>query len=87
MSENTLFDLDEPGDPFNGAAHPSRPLTPAPVGGGPAGKRCAECKHRVAVVWHNRTYQKCGLMREHWTHGAGSDIRAAWSACRRFDEK
>lgn len=80
MSQLSLFDL--PADPFNGTKHPARPVTPALICSGPAGETCRTCKHRVHVQYRDYQYQKCGLMRRHWTHGKGSDIKAAWSACR-----
>jgi hypothetical protein len=80
MSQLTLFEL--PGDPFNGTKHPARPVTPALIGSGPAGETCRTCRHRVHVASGGSRYQKCELMRHHWTSGEGSDIKAAWSACR-----
>lgn len=44
---------------------------------------CGGCAHRVLVGWHNRTYPKCDLAAI--THGPGSDCRAHWPACDRFE--
>lgn len=54
-------------------------------GTGPAGETCGSCKH----LYRNRmakTYLKCGLMRAHWTGGAGTDVRAGDAACRRWEK-
>lgn len=53
-------------------------------GSGPMGETCGSCAHRVRLVGHRKTYQKCGLMRAHWTHGPGSDIRCCDPACREW---
>ncbi len=79
--QQTLFDLGVD-DPFNGTKHPKRPSTPALIGSGPAGETCGTCRHRSLVQHHDRFYQKCDLMRPHWTHGEATNIKAAWSACR-----
>ena len=50
-------------------------------GRGPDGETCGSCRHLARVAGNTRIYLKCGLMRAHWTRGAGSDIRAKWSAC------
>lgn len=59
-------------------AHAARP------GSGPEGETCRHCAHRCAVEHNTRVYQKCGLMRQHWTHGPGTDIRAKDPACKCF---
>lgn len=50
-------------------------------GAGPAGESCRTCKHRVILGYHNKTYPKCGLMKERWTHGRGTDILVSSPAC------
>jgi len=54
-------------------------------GTGPAGETCGSCKHlhlnRLA-----KTYFKCGLMREHWTGGAGTDVKRKSAACQYWEE-
>jgi hypothetical protein len=50
-------------------------------GTGPAGETCGTCKH----LFRNRMakiYLKCGLNRQNWTGGEGSDIRAKDAACK-----
>lgn len=61
---------------------PANPCTPYTVGSGPEGERCGTCRHLVRHLYHTRRYLKCGRMRHAWTHGAGSDIKAKWPACR-----
>ncbi len=55
-------------------------------GTGPAGQTCGTC-----MYLHRRhsagTYLKCWLMREYWTGGAGTDIKAGSPACRYWVEK
>lgn len=64
-----------------------RPAMAAPEGSGPAGETCGTCRHCTRVGHHDYTYFKCGLMQAYWTHGAGSDIRKKWAACREFEPK
>jgi hypothetical protein len=57
-------------------------------GSGPAGKTCRQCKHRViACPGGSKTFPKCGLMRNCWTHGRGTDIKVSSPACKMFEEK
>jgi hypothetical protein len=44
---------------------------------------CGGCAHRALVGHHDRTYPKCDL--REITHGPGSDCRAWWPACERFE--
>jgi hypothetical protein len=65
---------------------PARPCTAAPVGSGPAGETCGTCEHLVRRVSPSgKRFLKCGLVRQLWTKGPGSDIRAKWPACRCFE--
>ena len=59
---------------------------PAPVGSGPEGKTCWNCEHYAHVQHHDKVYRKCELMKESWTNGPGTDIRAKDRACRMFEE-
>lgn len=54
-------------------------------GRGPDGETCGTCKHRVRVQYA-KTYQKCGLTRHTWTHGAASDIRAKDPSCEHWEK-
>ena len=54
-------------------------------GTGPAGETCKTCRHLVRRNYA-KTYLKCGLMRQAWTGGHGSDIKAKSPACK-FWEK
>ena len=51
---------------------------------GPEGTRCGDCKHFTS---HTRSmkYLKCLLDRQQWTAGPGSDLRAKWRGCERFE--
>src|SRR5690606_36519054 len=53
-------------------------------GTGPKGETCRTCKHYVIRQWAG-TYRKCDLMRDHWTKGPGSDIRARDAACKKWE--
>jgi hypothetical protein len=44
---------------------------------------CGGCAHRLVLGYHNRTWPKCELAGI--THGAGSDCRAWWPACDRYE--
>lgn len=55
-------------------------------GTGPVGETCGSCKHMVRR--HKaRTYIKCGLVKERWTQGSGTDIRARDAACLKWTKK
>lgn len=75
LDQPDLFDVGERTE-----AKPRGPCVPDRIGSGPSGETCGSCR------WKNRTgvagrYLKCALMRQHWTGGPGSDIRAKWAAC------
>lgn len=52
-------------------------------GKGPQGKLCKDCDHLIRDYYHNKTYFKCELRK--LTRGAGSDHRANWYACAKFE--
>lgn len=54
-------------------------------GAGPATKQCGECKHFLRLSYHNKTYRKCDLRKI--THGPGSDHKAMWQACGKFEQQ
>lgn len=55
-------------------------------GTGPDGETCGGCQHYTRTESDSRrTFRKCELMRAHWTHGPGSDIRAKDPACRHWE--
>ena len=87
-TQRTLFGEPAGPDPFNGTKHPRRPCTPARVGTGPAGERCGTCRHLArSESPAGNVFLKCGLMRRHWTGGGATDVKAAWSACRLWEER
>jgi hypothetical protein len=53
-------------------------------GTGPAGETCRSCKH-LHRKSRSKTYLKCALMRQFWTGGTGSDVRASSPACRQWE--
>lgn len=53
-------------------------------GTGPEGQTCKTCQH-IARIEHSKTYLKCGLMRQHWTGGGRTDIRAGSPACKLWE--
>jgi hypothetical protein len=55
-------------------------------GTGPVGETCKTCCHLYRREFA-KTYLKCGLMKSYWSHGRGSDIRAADAACKRWEKK
>lgn len=74
--------------------HPTRPTLykhpgayPEPPGTGPDGKACRDCQSYSLVQGGKRMHRKCKLMRAHWTHGPGTDIKASSPACRLFNEE
>ena len=67
--------------------------TDAPKGGYAAmpnsannGMTCGDCAHYRSLEYHGKRYRKCHLMREAWTHGAGSDIKKSTGACSRYED-
>lgn len=44
---------------------------------------CGDCAHRVVLGYHNRSWPKCEIAGI--THGAGTDCRAWWPACDRYE--
>lgn len=76
---DTLFKLPQPFPPRKGHA--------ADPGTGPQGETCGTCRHYARAKHHDYYHLKCGLMREFWTHGPGSDIRAKDPACRYWQFK
>ena len=58
----------------------------APPGTGPAGKTCRDCDN-YARRRSAKTYLKCWLMRDVWTGGPGTDIKAKSPACRFFNKQ
>ena len=61
--------------------------TPKEIGSGPIGETCKTCDFCERIKWHDKAYHKCRLMRKHWTHGGGSDIRLKWAACKSWFPK
>ena len=56
----------------------------APPGTGPVGETCRSCKNYTLRKWAG-TYRKCLLMKEHWTSGGRTDIRAKDPACKKWE--
>jgi hypothetical protein len=55
-----------------------------PPGSGPKGETCKTCKH-LARIRYSKTYLKCALIKEGWTHGTGTDVKAKAPACRLWE--
>lgn len=55
-------------------------------GTGPAGETCGSCAH-LSRVRLAKTYLKCGRVRENWTHGPATDVRARDPACKQWEAK
>lgn len=58
----------------------------APPGTGPAGETCGTCQHIARTGGGARTYLKCKLMKNAWTNGPGTDIRARSAACSKWEK-
>ena len=68
----------------NGRSTPVPRGHAAPIGTGPTGESCGTC----ARLWRGagaQAYLKCALMREIWTRGGATDVRARDAACRRWE--
>ena len=64
---------------------PPKGLYAGVPGKGPEGKECRHCAHRCRLEY-SKTYNKCGLMEQHWSSGAKTDIQATAPACEHFKE-
>lgn len=62
------------------SGHPARP------GSGPKGETCGSCLH-LTQLKYAKTYLKCAKLRNQWTHGPGTDVRAKDAACRFWEGK
>ena len=56
----------------------------AVYGPGPADTHCTDCTH-LRRMQRDKTYIKCDLRKR--THGAGTDHRALWPTCARFNAR
>lgn len=52
-------------------------------GPGPEGQKCKTCAHLDRDYYHNKTYLKCD--NRNLTRGPGSDHKAHWSACAKYE--
>jgi hypothetical protein len=60
----------------------------AQPGTGPEGKTCRDCAHKRRMGnYGGKSYIKCLLRQETWTHGEGTDILARSPACSKFAPK
>jgi hypothetical protein len=64
---------------------PKIPCTAGPIGSGPKHETCGSCLHKTSQGGTAGHYLKCALMKHYWTHGAGSDIKARWAACEKWE--
>ena len=81
-----MTDLDLFGDPILAQAPRARKTGYiAQPGTGPAGETCKSCEHYCRLGGHAKVYLKCGLMRDRWTNGAGTDIKARSPACSKWE--
>ena len=65
---------------------PKRKGHPRTPGTGPDGESCKTCEHLVRRQL-SKTYLKCGLMRDNWSGGAATDVKAGDSACEKWKAK
>lgn len=85
MHQPDLFDAGPRTAPAAKNKRHKKTCTAAPIGTGPKGETCQTCQHFYRIKASSKYYLKCGLMRQHWTHGPGSDILARWAACRQWE--
>lgn len=84
MSETQeLFDV----GPRQKTPRPKIPCTPCPIGSGPEGETCGTCRHKTYMGGTSGRYIKCKLMERCWTRGPGTDIKARWAACEKWESK
>lgn len=63
---------------------PPKGLFAGQPGKGPEGKQCRHCAH-ICKIQMSKTYNKCGLMKRHWTGGKATDIQSTAPACEHFE--
>ena len=80
---NELFDV----GPREKVKRPKVPCTAGPIGSGPEGETCGSCRHKTYMGMVAGKYLKCALMQKAWTRGAGTDIKARWAACEKWEAK
>lgn len=97
MNQETLFDFDDQPQETQGLKDWSGNAIPIkkPIESdnpmvrlynkGPVGKRCRDCKFLIRLYHHNQTYLKCE--KRGITHGSGTDCRAKWEACSKFEQE
>lgn len=58
----------------------------AQPGSGPQGMRCLDCRHmrKLEAPSGARSFFKCFLIRERWTSGYATDIKARAPSCEKF---
>lgn len=76
----TLFDAPAPL-----SAHKRGNPMLAVYGTGPEGTQCKDCEHFHWIKYHDGVYLKCDL--RNMTHGAGSDHKARWHSCGKFEAR
>jgi len=86
MSQSVIFpELGHPPEKQKKRTRYGKPAGYAAMPGtGPPGETCGSCRFRVYKTMAKR-YQKCALMRRHWTGGSGTDIKARSPACREWE--
>jgi hypothetical protein len=63
-------------------AHPNPMVRKAGIG--PEGAKCKGCKFLIRTTSNsNKVYYKCDLVGV--THGAATDVRVRWDACRMYE--
>lgn len=55
------------------------------LAGVPPDATCRQCAHCSSSAYHGRSYVKCWAVP--LTHGPGSDTRAKWPACTKFEAR
>ena len=84
------FPLAPDGMPPMRCGHAARRGVPnghaAKPGLGPVGETCKTCVN-ICHTGNRGKFKKCGLMREVWTHGKGTDIRAKSPACQLWGKR
>ena len=68
-------------------AKPQKRGYAAPPGSGPVGETCRSCVNYRSINGGSKTFPKCNLMRDTWTHGYGTDILARAPACREWKDR
>lgn len=86
MKVPSLFGGDVDITQNKGGAPKKNGLYASTAGTGPDNETCKTCKHLFSFTMA-KTYYKCLLVKHHWTHGSGTDVKVKTPACDKWETR